>query len=302
MAGEGVRAAAHHSGRAHRYRVLRIGVAVALFAASQAALWVSFSPEEALLRVVFLDVGQGDAIFIEAPNGVQVLVDGGARASALMPALAAAMPWWDRSLDVVVATHPDKDHIGGLPEVAARYRIGLLLMGTDETVPFARALRDAAARAAIPRTIPSAGMRLWLDKTHGITLDILSPDAQIRAATADSNARSVVARLTFGSVDFLLMGDAPRWVERKLLWERRAPLEAEVLKVGHHGSRTSTAPEFLDAVAPAVAVISAGARNRYGHPHPETLAALKARGISVVSTAREGNITLATDGTRWWRE
>ena len=285
-----------------RHHLLRVVAAVSLTGAALVALWVSFSSEEAPLRVVFLDVGQGDAVFIETPAGVQVLVDGGASASALMPALSAAMPWWDRSLDVVVATHADKDHIGGLPTVVARYRIGLLLMDKDAATPFARALRDAAARADIPRIIPSAGMRLWLDKTRGITLDILSPDAGIRSASVESNARSVVARLTFGSVDFLLTGDAPRWVERKLLWERRAPLEAEVLKVGHHGSRTSTAPEFLDAVAPAAAVISAGARNRYGHPHPETLAALEARSVAALITAKEGDVTFFTDGVRLWRE
>lgn len=247
------------------------------------------------LRVTFLDVGQGDAVLITAPSGRQLLYDGGPGTQVLAP-LAAELPLFDRSLDMIVASHPDRDHIAGLVDVLARYRVAAYLEpgvrsenGTDAALLAAVHAEGAARYAA------RAGD--MLDLGGGATVEMLFPDRD--PSRMETNSASIVLRVRYGETALLLTGDLPSEIEEYLVSRYGEGLRAEVLKLGHHGSRTSTSDALLAATAPDVAVVSAGCDNRYGHPHREVLDRLDARGIGVRSTCTEGSITLESDGQAW---
>ncbi len=245
------------------------------------------------LTVAFLDVGQGDALYIEAPHGQQLLIDGGAGA-AVLEALGGVMPAGDRSLDVVMATHPDADHIGGLPEVFARYDIGMFLEpGIHDTGGDSTALEHAVAEEGLTPILAREGMVLALDE--GVSLEILFPDRDV--SDVDPNVGSIVARLTYGDTSFLLTGDSPTEIEAYLVSRYRERLTSDVLKLGHHGSRTSTSESFLGFVNPSRAVVSAGCDNSYGHPHQEVLDRLARFSVATLSTCKEGTVVLASDGS-----
>ncbi len=245
-----------------------------------------------MLTVSFLDVGQGDAIYIEGPNGNQILVDGGAGPSVLRE-LGAVMPFYDRSIDAVVGTHPDKDHIGGLSSVLARYDVRFFIdPGLPNDTAAWRALETAVRERGVERKTARRGMKVVLG--GGAVLDILFPDRDM--AGADTNDASIVARLSFSNQSFLLTGDSPKKIEEYLVRSNAEVLASDVLKVGHHGSHTSTGERFLAAVRPSYAIISAGKDNSYGHPHKEVLDLLARFGIHVESTAERGRITFKTDG------
>ncbi len=252
------------------------------------------------LHVAFLDVGQGDAILITAPDGRQVLVDGGPSPTALTSALGREMPFWDRSLDLLVLTHPDADHLTGLVEVLARYRVdGWLDNGRpDEDTLYAECL-GLLAEGAVPRQMVAAGSRL--DLGNGLVVEVLHPPAELMTGTqADSNNNSVVLRLTWGEARFLLTGDVEAEAERQLAASGQ-PLTADVLKVAHHGGGGSSTAEFLAAVAPRYAVVSAGADNRFGHPKPDVLDRLAGLGdVTVLRTDEQGTIEFITDGQQLW--
>jgi competence protein ComEC len=245
------------------------------------------------LKVSFLDVGQGDAIFIEAPNGRQLLIDGGKNRSVIRQ-LAKVMPWYDRSIDVVVATHPDADHIGGLPDVFKRYRVGLIVESSvrDEEGVDAQAFGKAAADEEAARLVAERGQ--VIDLGAGVRLEILFPDRPIPGI--ETNTGSIVARLIYGETGFLFTGDAPKAIEEYLVRLDGESLEAAVLKVGHHGSRTSSALSFVGFVSPEYAVYSRGCDNSYGHPHDEVKETFAKLGILTLDTCEEGRITFVSDG------
>lgn len=250
------------------------------------------------LTVAFLDVGQGDAIYIETPGGAQMLIDGG-NGTAVLRGLGTVMPFFDRSIDVVVATHPDEDHIGGLPDVFERYHVGAYLdPGVNDHSTTYEAILRAVNEAHIPYTIARRGMRIALG--DGVFLDILFPDRDL--SHADTNTASIVARLTYGSTSFLLTGDSPQMIEEYVVAFDGSVLKSDVLKLGHHGSRTSSSEIFLRTVQPSLAIISAGKDNRYGHPHKEVLDRLAALRIPSLSTIQEGSIILESDGHKIWRK
>ncbi len=261
-----------------------------------------------ILTVAFLDVGQGDAILIDSPTGNQVLVDGGpAAGGAVLRALGAALPFYDRSLDLVIATHPDADHIGGLPVVLERYQVrGFMEPGIVSETQTSQALAQALAAKKITTILARRGQ--VIDLGRGAKLQILFPDEESERRAEqknDTNAASIVAVLRYGATSAMLTGDAPIAVEDYLInldRNNRAELDADILKAGHHGSRTSTSDEWLSATTPSVAIISAGKNNRYGHPHQETLARLTAHQIKTLATAGEGTIVFKTDGVTWWRD
>ncbi len=243
------------------------------------------------LVVAFLDVGQGDAIYIESPTGRQVLVDGGA-GGAVLRELGEVMPWFDRSLDLVVASHPDADHVGGLIDVFKRYQVaGFMESGVESDNRLDDNLRDLVRHE--PATLLLARRGQVVELGGGAQLEILFPDRD--PSGWETNEASIVARLVYGQSEFLLTGDAPLAVERRLLATPSA-LAADVLKAGHHGSRTSTGDDWLAAVAPAWTIISAGAKNRYGHPHPELLAMVAKTSSTVLTTAERGTVVFKTDG------
>lgn len=249
------------------------------------------------LHVSFLDVGQGDATLIRTPNGRRVLVDGGHYPSRLNSHLGRLLPYGDRRLDLVVATHPDADHVAGLPEILDRYHVGQMLTNGSTAAgnsPYA-ALLATAALEEVPVIAAQPGQTIHLDE--GVQLEVLHAGS---SASADNDA-SVALRLTYGAFSLLLTGDGELSAERAMV-ASGAPLASLVLKAGHHGARTSSNDFFLAAVRPQVVVISTGTGNTAGHPHPETLERAAAAGALVLRTDELGTIEVITDGQQvWWQ-
>ena len=244
------------------------------------------------LSVYFLDVGQGDAILIDSPNHGRVLIDGG-RNRKVLTELGRILPFADRRIDVVLATHPDADHIGGLPEVVSRYKVGMLLeSGAESDNTIDDELKKRVEEKNIPNVIARRGM--VINFGDGARLTILFPNQDV--SKLDSNDASIVARLTYGEESLLLTGDAELRTENILLNLDPDILNSDVLKVGHHGSRSSTFILFAEAVSPEYAVISAGKDNSYGHPHKEVLNILDKVRAKVVSTIDRGTIKFETNG------
>lgn len=253
-----------------------------------------FVPQTQMLKVSFLDVGQGDAILIETPSGVQMLIDGGKDRSAVRE-LPKVMGPLDRSIDVVVATHPDADHIGGLPEVLSGYRVDTIIVsGKDADTPQASRFTAFSEREQALQVTAQKGMRIHLG--DGVYADVLHPEANV-AQLRETNDASLSMRLVYKETEFLFTGDAPMWVEERIVSAYGDTLRSDVLKAGHHGSRTSTGEALINASDPSFVVVSAGKNNSYGHPHPEVLARVAARGIPVVSTIDRGTVTFVSDGT-----
>lgn len=275
--------------RSYRHWVLVGVLALGAFFVWSAVL--AREPSE-VLKVAFLDVGQGDAIYIEAPNGHQVLIDGGG-GRAVLEELARVMPFMDRSIDTVIATHPDLDHIGGLPDVFHRYDVGMFVeSGVEDAGADNTALHQAVLNEGLVPVVLTE--RATLDLGSGVTLTILFPDRPV--GTVDPNVGSIVARLVYGDTSFMLTGDSPQAIEEYLVERIPEGLASTVLKLGHHGSKTATAAEFLDAVHPAYTIVSAGCDNKYGHPHAEVLERVHARSIPVLQTCESGTIVFLSDG------
>ena len=245
------------------------------------------------LHVWFLDVGQGDAILIRTPDGRQILVDGGPSPAALLDELGEVLPFWDRSLDLVVLTHGDADHVSGLVPLLERYKVAAAVDGTlpgdEESAAWLAAVQDAG----IPRITATRGTRL---AAGAVMLTVLSPGAEGAPSNRSSNDSSLVLRADHGETSVLLTGDAEEAAEQAMM-AAGLPLAADVLKVGHHGSAASTSPAFLAQVAPQVAVISVGAENRFGHPSPAVLARLA--GVQVLRTDERGRVEVISDGKEW---
>ncbi len=287
--------------REQRVVSVRILLLAAIIATGVGTLWWSKWPPQTdagTLHVSFFDVGQGDAILIESPNGTTVLVDAGPDASVLRE-LSSRLGFFDRSIDAVLLTHEDRDHVGGMPEVFARYDVGAFIRTENQGA--SKEADQVDERAAMEGSrIVYARRSMIFDLGDGVALQILFPVTD--PTDLESNTSSIVARLVYGESEFLLTGDSPESIEHYLVATNPSLLSSDVLKAGHHGSRTSTSQEFVEAVDPQYAIISAGKDNRYGHPHAEVLRALDAHGVEVLSTAEEGTITFASDGHNLWRE
>lgn len=246
------------------------------------------------LEINFLDVGQGDAIFVETLNKKQMLIDGGPDAS-ILEKLGRLMPFYDRYIDIVLLTHPEQDHISGLIEVLRRYNIGKIV--------FTGIVRDTAQyqefislieNKKIPVKIVFSGEKI--DFGDEISLNILYPFESLEnKKVSDVNNTSIVAKLVYKNFELLLTGDIEKSIENKLI-KAGTDLTADVLKVAHHGSKTSTSEAFLRAVNAIMAIIEVGEDNRYGHPHQEVVDRLK--NLIVLQTSVEGNIQILTDGER----
>lgn len=249
------------------------------------------------LLVTFLDVGQGDATLIESPYGTQVLIDGG-RGRSVLHELNRALGFFDRSIDVVVATHPDADHIGGLIEVLKRYEVSTILMTENEsdTPEYGAFMERVREEGAVVRYV-RRGERydFGVGRAGSTTLTVLFPDHDPRAL--ESNTSSIVAELEYGVTSFMLTGDSPAAIEAYLVSKDGESLKSDVLKAGHHGSRTSSSEVFVSAVSPTYVIISAGKDNSYGHPHREVMDRFTAHGIITKNTADEGSISVVSDGT-----
>ena len=247
-----------------------------------------------ILKVSFLDIGQGDAIFIEAPNGNQVLIDGGSN-RAVLKELGKVMPFYDRTIDAVIATHPDKDHIGGLVEVLKNYQTDMVMEpGVSSDTGAYQELEKVIKYKNLPRILARRGMSLNLGE--GARLNILFPDRNTEGW--ETNTASIVAKLIYGNNSFLLTGDSPIAIENYLSMIDGRNLKSDVLKAGHHGSRTSTAESFASLVSPEYAVISASKNNQYDHPHKEVLDILEKIKSVILKTYENGTISFISDGER----
>lgn len=257
-------------------------------------------PASNKLEVTFLDVGQGDAILIEAPNDVDVLIDGG-RTKKILDLLSAELPFGDDTIDVVIATHPDADHVGGLPFVLDTYTVDKVFEpGVSSSTQTYQAFQSRVRDKKIERILARRGMRIVLDAEKNIVIDVLYPD---RDTTGwETNEASIVARLSYGTSSFLLTGDSPVEKELYLVKHDGIALQSSVLKLGHHGSKTSSSESFLKTVAPLYAIISAGKNNSYGHPHPSVLSRLNQLHIPYLETSKMGSIRFVTDGVTLTQE
>lgn len=267
---------------------------IMVVAASTVVIGVSRAPS-GVFCVSFLDVGQGDAIHIETPDGHDVLIDGGKNSGVLAP-LAMRAGRFDRSIDMLVATHLDADHVGGLVEVLAQYDVSTVMLGRAiADSPVARAFHDALIAEDAELLQAVRGQTITLGATT--TLTVLFPSVSPEPLTG--NRSSVVLRVTHGDFSVLLTGDAPTSVEEFLVGEYGAALKSDVLKLGHHGSKTSTSPLLLAAAQPAHAVVSAGEDNSYGHPHPDVVARVHAHGANIHETA-DGSVVFCSGGKEYW--
>jgi len=276
-----------------RARIYAYGALVLLVTVAVGVLWYTTTPSHSgVLRVTFLDVGQGDAVLIESPSGKHILVDGG-KGSEVLRELGGVLRGM-APFDMVVATHPDSDHIGGLSEVMTRYGAPVVV-GTaiekesDATLALALA---TAAQSAQHRDARRGEVYVLGD---GVVIETLFPDRDLR--DVESNLSSVVLRVVYGEHSFLLTGDSPVAIEKYLVSTDGDALRSTVLKAGHHGSKTSTHQWFLNAVAPEYVVYSRGCDNRYGHPHQEVDERVRATGATVYDTCTHGRIIFVSDGT-----
>ena len=284
-----------HTNRGCNEIYLRLCV-LAIFAIVTLIVWIfvfSMQTKSGVLTVAFLDVGQGDAIFIETPNGTQMLLDGGPNKKVLRQ-MASLMSFYDRSVDVVMISHPDMDHIGGVPDVLDRFEAEYMIIpGVGSDTDVYEKMMSVMQEKDIELLYARRG-RIYLDADHGVYLDILFPDRDV--AGFDKNLASIVAKLVYGDATFLLMGDSPKSIEDYLITIDPAVLDVDVLKLGHHGSKTSTGEIFLGYTSPDYAIISAGGNNSYGHPHEEVLAKLEQFDIEYFETAKIGTIVFECDG------
>ncbi len=248
------------------------------------------APAAGEIRVYFLDVGQGDSILLQTADNA-VLIDAG-EYSARRALLSYLRDAGVTVLDYVIATHPHEDHIGGMIPVLENFTVNRMAMtsAAANTDAYETFLEEIDAKG-VPVTIPRPGDVI---EAGLIRLDVLAP---LSDYSNDLNNASLVLRMVHGDNAFLFTGDAEHESEQDML-NANSPVQASVIKIGHHGSSTATSPAFLDAVRPAAAVISCGSVNSYGHPHDETIALLEERGIQIYRTDEDGTIIMSTDGTQ----
>jgi len=253
------------------------------------------------LHVSFLDVGQGDALLIQTPNHQNILIDGGPDPQKINLELSKKLPFWDRTIDLVISTQPQADHITGLVEVLQRYKVKQVLQpGIPYDSYIYQEWLNLIKDKQIKDEIASAGQEI--DSVGGIKIEVLNPPAKLFQWTShDVDNNGVVIRLSWGKVSFLFTADIRGEAEFDLV-SQRANLKSTVLKVAHHGSKTSTSPQFLAAVAPEIAIISVGGNNTFGHPSPEVMERLgeKLEKDEVYLTSEDGTIEFITDGERLW--
>lgn len=276
------------------YKILLIlGIAACITAIF--AFWLTFrAPEN--LEIDYLDVGQGDAELIQTPFGQNILIDGGP-GDKVLKSLGKALPWWDRKIDLMILTHPHDDHVTGLIEVLKRYQVKkILYTGVNHDSPNYIAWLETVRAKKISLTIIDRPQVIELGKD--CALEIIYPNKNLSGLAVENlNNSSIIAKLVYKENKFLFVGDAEEEVEKELL-KLKIDLKADVLKIGHHGSTTSTSEDFLRAVSPLKAVIEVGADNEFGHPQVRILKRLENADIEIFRTDLLGNIRLKSDGKK----
>lgn len=258
---------------------------------------------ENFLEVVFLDVGQGDSIFIQTPNGYQILIDAGPN-SDVVRSLSKFLPYYDRSIDLLIATHSDSDHVAGFVDIIQRFRVDYYGKNfIDDTDALNTEILNLIDQNMINQVLLGSGDQIILDKDKDIYLNILWPPKDYEEK--ENNDNSIVARLVYGGVSFLMTGDASVEVEEKLVDHlvqdiQSDILKSDILKAGHHGSKTSSSEYFLQKVKPEYTIISAGAGNKFGHPHEEVIQRIEEQKIKILETSVLGSIHFQSDGETVW--
>jgi len=283
-------------------------LALLLLTVAAIGLAIISQPDD-LLHIYFCDVGQGDAILIKTPQNRQILVDGG-RGKQVLNCLSKALPFYDRSLDLVILTHPHADHVGGLIEVLRTYRVEKVVF---QQTPYKSAdykeFVDLLGEKKWPILKVVAGEVLALDQQTQaeVWYPLSKEELELLDTPIDPydgeevNDSSVVFRLVCGEFETLLTGDAPESVQ-KLLLRQGIVRESDILKVGHQGAKDGSDEEFFKKVNPKLAVISVGENNRYGHPHKETLEEIRNAGVELKRTDQDGTVEVVSDCKNWWVE
>ena len=245
------------------------------------------------LEVSFLDIGQGDAILITSPSGKQMLIDGGST-NKILEELARHISYFDRTLDVVVATHPDADHVTGLIPVLEKFKVDTVILSPSEghtgiynEVKNHIKVEDANVHVGATGDV--------IDFGDGVLATILYPSKNYVEKKDDTNDASVSMIITYGDESVLLTGDLPSTEEGELM-RAGLPKKITVYKAGHHGSKYSSSEQLLSYIKPEYSVISAGKNNKYGHPSPQALERLQKYSKEILSTIDKGAITFITDG------
>ena len=248
------------------------------------------------LHIYTLDVGQGDSILIVSPSGKQVLIDGGPDLSSL-ERIGEYMPFFDRTIELLVLTHPDTDHIASFPDVLSRYKVERVLMsGIQHKSSLYSEFLDLLQKQNIPVILADSSQNMMIG--DGLIFEVLWPSIQdVFANIQDPNGTSVVLMAHYGLDRILLTGDIEKEQEAVIL-ASGIDLRADVIKVPHHGSRTSSSTGWLAAVRPEMALVSVGEENTFGHPHPDVMERYAQLDIPVHSTVEEGTISLEFTGKR----
>lgn len=274
-------------------RYLPVVLLLVLLVSVVVIIYLNVSSKKSELTFAMLNVGQGDALYIESPTGTQILIDGGSPKKVLSK-LSRVMPLFDRSIDAIIITNPDADHIGGFLDVLKTYKVGQVFeAGTFNDSATYRNLKNKIKEKNIPVSLAKKGMRI--DLGGGAVIDILFPDRDVSDWT--TNDGSIVALLVYGETSVMLTGDGTTETEKIVLENNNLEaLDVDILKVGHHGSRTSTGEDFVKALSPAYALISSDGGKKYGHPHEQTLETLSAFGTKILRTDLLGSIIMKSDG------
>lgn len=263
------------------------------------AVWQS---ADGLLKVKFLDIGQGDSFLIISPSGNQILIDGGPNGKVLNK-LGRYMPFYDKTIELIILSHPQADHLTGLVEVLKRYEVEKVLTVNDE---YDSALFREWKKLLNNKNVEfiSAQAGQVVDLGGGAYFLVFYPFKEFNGEIIDKekiNDLSVIGKLVYGNSSVLFTGDSEIKTELDLL-RTNLNLESDILKIAHHGSRTSTHSEFLARIKPLLAVISDGRNNRYGHPNKTVLERLKSFGAGIFRTDILGDINLISDGISWSRD
>ncbi len=272
---------------------------VGILFAANFFIWYAVSAEErGILTVAFLDVGQGDAIFIESPTGKQILLDGGPDGSVLS-GIGALLPFYDRSIDMLIVSNPDKDHFAGFIDVLKNYQVGNIMEpGTIPNTEIYKIFKEFVREEGATSVLARRGMNI--DLGGGVYLQILFPDRDVSGLS--TNDGSIIAKLIYGDISFLLPGDTTQNIEKYLVGLDGSNLDVDVLKLAHHGSKTSSSEPLLAVTTPDYAIISAGLHNKYGHPHKEVIERLAKYNIPTLGTYEDGTIIFESDGEQLRRK
>jgi competence protein ComEC len=257
-----------------------------LLAISLILAGIIFYSQSQQLKIIFLDIGQGDSILIEKGSN-QILIDGGPSGQKEMEKLGKYIPFWDRKIEIIIATHPDQDHIGGLIDAMENYKVGKIIdTGAKSDSQVYKKYLETINEKNIARLKGEKNMNIKIGEAN---LEILYPGKVLEDNVKDTNSDSIVAKLVYGENFFLFTGDFPTEKDADM-FNFQVDLSAKVLKVSHHGSKYATSEEFLNKVNPQDAVISCGKNNSYGHPAVEILDRLRAKKVNIFRTDERGDI------------